>query len=95
MSLEAGAAVRVRDDWPERDGPVHVRTPHYVRGRRGTVLRPLGAFPDPGDIAFARQPAIRRLYHVAFPLRDLWPDATGDELIVEIYEHWLEPESSP
>lgn len=95
MSLEPGTAVRVRDDWPERDGPVHVRTPHYVRGRRGTVLLPLGEFPDPGDIAFARPPAIRQLYHVAFPLRDLWPDATGDELVVEIYEHWLEREGPP
>lgn len=95
MTLSDGAAVRVKDAWPEADGPVHVRTPHYVRGRAGTILRHLGDFPDPGDIAFAREPAIRRLYHVAFRLRDLFPDATGDELVVEIYEHWLEPEKEP
>lgn len=90
MTLAAGTAVRVRDAWPERDGPVHVRTPHYVRGRSGTVLRHLGDFPDPGDIAFAREPAVRSLYHVGFRLRDLFPDGTGDELVVEIYDHWLE-----
>lgn len=92
MSLAPGTPVRVQDAWPEADGPVHVRTPHYVRGRAGTVVRELGAYPDPGDIAFGRPPATRRLYHVAFPLPDLWADATGDELVVEIYEHWLEEE---
>lgn len=93
MRLDAGTRVHVRDAWPEADGPVHVRTPHYVRGRSGTVVRHLGDFPDPGDIAFARPAVIRQLYHVAFPLRDLWPDATGDELVIEIYEHWLHAEA--
>ena len=87
-----GVPVRVKDAWPEADGPVHVRTPHYVRGRSGTVVRHLGDFPDPGDIAFERPPRIRSLYHVAFRLRELWPDGTGDELVVEIYEHWLDRE---
>lgn len=91
MSLDPGTAIAVKDDWPERDGPVHVRTPHYVRGRHGTVVRHLGDFPDPGDIAFQREPAIRDLYLVAFPFRELWPDGTGDELVVEIYGHWLQP----
>lgn len=93
MSFAAGSRVTVLDAWPEADGPVHVRTPHYVRGKAGAVVRELGAFPDPGDIAFARPAAIRRLYHVAFPLRELFADATGDELLVEIYEHWLVPET--
>ena len=91
MRLAPGAPVRVKDDWPERDGPVHVRTPHYVRGRRGAVVRHLGDFPDPGDIAFARTPAVRSLYHVAFPLSELWPGGRDDELVVEIYDHWLVP----
>ena len=92
--IPAGARVRVHDAWPERMGPVHVRTPHYVRGHHGTVVRHLGDFPDPGDIAFERPPAIRGLYHVAFPLRDLWADASGDELVVEIYDHWLDTETA-
>jgi nitrile hydratase len=90
VNLGPGTAVRIKDAWPEADGPVHVRTPHYVRGRSGTVVRHLGDFPDPGDIAFERKPAMRSLYHVAFRLPDLFPDATGDELLVEIYDHWIE-----
>ena len=93
--IAEGTPVLVRDFWPERDGPVHCRTPHYVRGRRGQVVRHLGDFPDPGEIAFARPAPLRRLYHVAFPLGELWPEASGrDELVVEIYEHWLVKETA-
>ncbi len=87
-----GALVRVRDDWPEQRGPVHLRTPHYVRGRPGRVIRRLGAFPNPEDLAFGRQADMRALYHVAFGPADLWPDGRAhDEILVELYEHWLEP----
>lgn len=93
MMLSAGTPVIVKDDWPEAEGPVHCRTPHYVRGKSGTVVRHLGDFPDPGDIAFERPPVTRRLYHVAFPFRVLWPEGSNDELVVEIYDHWLQPEA--
>ena len=87
----AGTAVRVKDDWPETRGPVHIRTPHYVRGQRGTVVRHLGDFPNPEDLAFARPAEKRSLYHVAFPMDALWTGhKTPDELLIEIYEHWLE-----
>jgi nitrile hydratase len=87
-----GAKVLVRDDWPETRGPVHIRTPHYLRGRSGTVVRELGTFPNPEDIAFARPAPLRTLYHVAFPQDALWPDGRADTtLLVELYEHWLEP----
>ena len=87
-----GAAVRVRDDWPETRGPVHIRTPHYLRGVPGKVVRSLGAYPNPEDLAFARPAATIPLYHVAFDPAAVWPDAaSADELLVEIYEHWLEP----
>ena len=49
-----GARVRVKDDWPETRGPVHIRTPHYLRGMQGTVVRQFGAYPNPEDLAFAR-----------------------------------------
>ncbi len=90
--LPEGAAVRVRDDWPERRGPVHIRTPHYLRGARGRIVRRLGAFPNPEDLAFGRPAATIPLYHVAFEAPALWPDAAPDTtLIVEIFAHWLEP----
>ena len=89
--IAPGAAVRVRDDWPELRGPCHIRTTHYLRGRPGRVVRHLGDFPNPEDLAFARPAARLALYHVAFEPRAIWPDAGGDELVVEVYETWLEP----
>ena len=92
MMFEPGASVRVKDDWPETRGPVHIRTPHYLRGMQGAVVRKLGAYPNPEDLAFARPAALRALYHVAFTQPAVWQEGkAGDELLVEIYEHWLEP----
>jgi len=90
MSLAPGAKVRVRDDWPEARGPCHIRTPHYLRGQPGTVVRHLGRFPNPEDLAFARPAAELDLYHVAFQPSALWPGAASGEVLVEIYEPWLE-----
>jgi hypothetical protein len=90
--LVPGARVTVRDDWPETRGPVHIRTPHYVRGRSGTVVRALGSFKNPEDLAFARPAPPRALYHVRFEPEAIWPDSrAGDAVVVEIFEHWLEP----
>ncbi|HSZ93424.1 MAG TPA: SH3-like domain-containing protein [Acetobacteraceae bacterium] len=88
----AGTRVRVKNDWPETRGKVHIRTPHYLRGMQGAVVRKLGAYPNPEDLAFARPAAQRALYHVAFAQPAVWQEGkAGDELLVEIYEHWLEP----
>jgi nitrile hydratase len=84
--------VRVKDDWPETRGRVHIRTPHYLRGMRGTVVRSFGDFANPEDLAFGRPATKRALYHVAFDQPSVWQEGKpGDELLVEIYEHWLEP----
>ena len=88
--LAPGSQVRVRDDWPEARGPCHIRTPHYLRGRTGTVVRQLGAFRNPEDLAFARPAATLALYHVAFEPRSIWPDAGAGEIVVELSESWLE-----
>ncbi len=88
--IAPGTAVQVRDYWPEAAGPVHVRTPHYLRGRHGTVVRHLGDFPNPEDLAFARPAARLPLYHVAFAASELWHDASG-QLLVEVFEPWLQP----
>ena len=91
-SFAPGAPVRVRNAWPETQGPVHIRTPHYLRGVSGRVIRCLGTFANPEDLAFARLAPIIPLYHVAFDPADVWPDARHtDALLVEIFEHWLEP----
>ena len=90
MTLAVGTTVRVLDDWPERRGPCHIRTPHYLRGAEGVVEKHLGAFPNPEDLAFARPAAVLNLYHVRFVPTTIWPDAGGDALLVELYESWLE-----
>lgn len=92
-----GQKVRVKLDWPETRGPCHIRTPHYLRGELGTVVRHLGDYPNPEDLAFARPAGNKPLYHVAFDLSGVWHEVKDgeqrrDELLVEIYEHWLEPQ---
>jgi nitrile hydratase len=90
--LAPGTRVRVKDDWPETRSPVHIRTPHYLRGQSGIVVRCFGEYPNPEDLAFARPAARRALYHVAFDQPSVWQEGSaGDQLLVEIYEHWLEP----
>ena len=90
--IAEGTRVRVRNAWPERDGPCHIRTPHYVRGHVGRVVRGLGAYPNPEDLAFRRPAPRLPLYHVAFDPASLWPDAVYDgEIVIELYEPWLEP----
>lgn len=90
--MTPGAAVRVKADYPETRGPCHIRTPHYLRGRVGVVERHLGDFPNPEDLAFARPAPRRALFHVRFDQPALWQQGTpGDAVMVEIFEHWLEP----
>jgi nitrile hydratase subunit beta len=95
MTFGPGELVRVVDDWPELRGPAHIRTPHYVRGRTGRVVRVLGSFPNPSDLAFNRRAPIRTLYHVAFSQRAIWHEGNdGDEIVIELFEHWLEREAA-
>lgn len=89
--LAPGQRVRVRDDWPETRGPCHIRTPHYLRGRGGVVVRHLGDFANPEDLAFARPAERRALYHVRFEQPPIWGEGhRGDEVLAELFAHWLE-----
>ena len=77
------------------DPPGHCRTPSYLRGKPGVVVRQFGRFPNPEELAYGKsgEPALA-LYHVRFEQGDLWPSYPGsarDTLFAEIYEHWLEP----
>jgi nitrile hydratase len=87
-----GDAVRVADH------PVlgHCRTPWYLRGKRGVVAGIQGVFRNPEALAY-HKPGLPRLplYKVRFKQTELWRrymGPAGDELEVDIYEHWLEPE---
>jgi nitrile hydratase subunit beta len=87
----AGARVQVRPARPEISAPMHLRTPHYVRGRQGAVQRVLGTFANPEALAFGRKGEPRVLYHVLFDQSPIWNEGeTGDTVLIEIFEHWLE-----
>jgi nitrile hydratase len=89
--FQPGERVRVRAAHP----PGHVRTPHYTRGHSGIIEAYAGAFPNPEELAYGRSgdPPVP-LWRVRFEQRELWPDYAGpaqDTVVVDIYEHWLEP----
>ena len=89
--FRTGDRVTVRAAYPLG----HVRTPYYVRGKRGVIERLCGAFANPEELAYARpgRPA-QPLYRVRFLQREVWADYAGqpaDIIEVEIYQHWLEP----
>ena len=88
--LPAGTPIRVRADKPVG----HCRTPFYLRGQIGTIERLVGLYRNPQQLA-AHKPGLPkcRLYRVRFRQRELWPNypgATADELIADLYEHWLD-----
>ena len=86
-----GEPVRVRPD----DHPGHHRTPWYVKGKVGRVDAIYDPWPNPEEMAYGRydRPHIR-VYRIEFDQPHLWPDYRGpesDKLVVDIFEHWLEP----
>ena len=92
MSYRIGDRVKVTDAHP----PGHVRTPEFVRGRTGTIIRHYGAFPNPERLAYGMTGLPKLdLYQVLFPMEEVrhrdGANAPGDTLTAEIYEHWLVP----
>ena len=73
----------------------HCRTPWYLRGKAGLVTEIQGTYRNPEQLAYFKPglPA-QVLYKVRFKQGELWsryPGPVGDNLEVDIYEHWLEP----
>lgn len=79
--------------------PGHVRTPSFVRGLTGTVIRHFGAFPNPSNLAYGMSGLPKLdLYQVAFDMDDVWQQSdggpaytAGDTVTADIYDNWLEP----
>jgi hypothetical protein len=91
VQFQPGQRVRVRTlEWPG-----HVRTPAYVRGKPGWIERVHGAFRNPETRAYGDDGLpLLPLYLVGFQQTDLWQpyaESSGDNLYVDIYQHWLEP----
>ena len=88
-----GATVRVRPDPHEG----HHRTPLYLKGKRGVVVRHLSNDRNPETLAYGRDGKPRvPVYQVRFPQHELWPDYRGaktDTLVADVLEHWLDLEA--
>lgn len=80
-----GDAVVVRNQHPAG----HVRSPRYVRGKRGRVVAVRGAYSLPDAAAEGREePA--PLYNVAFDGEEVWgDDGEVDTVHVELWEPYL------
>lgn len=90
-ALAAGARVRVCLG----DPPTHCRTPQYLRGKCGVVLRALGRHANPEELAYHRpgMPPLM-LYQVAFDAAEVWGERLAEapyRITADIFEHWLEP----
>ncbi|MFN0315856.1 MAG: SH3-like domain-containing protein [Burkholderiales bacterium] len=89
--FKTGDAVSVRAAFPIG----HVRTPYYIRGKRGVIERLCGAYANPEELAYARPGTPKQpLYRVRFLQEEVWPAYRGndrDSIDIEIYQHWLEP----
>ena len=91
-SFQAGDRVRVALAFP----PGHIRTPYFLRGKTGVVVRDYGAFPNPERLAYGMNglPALP-LYMVRFGMDEVWAGngtyAPVDTVTADIYEPWLTP----
>ena len=89
--FSVGDRVRVSKANP----PGHIRTPGFLRGCTGTVIRHFGAFPNPERLAYGMSglPALN-LYQVLFTMDEAWQGdgdyGPKDTVAADIYEHWLE-----
>lgn len=94
MNEEAGKfkpGDRVKVKFEDRPG--HLRTPWYIRGKTGWIERVHGEFLNPESLAYGRDGLPKKtLYLVAFNQSDIWGRTNNaDKLLVDIYEHWLDP----
>ena len=86
-----GDIVRVRVGTP----PTHFRTPRYIQGKVGRVAAVHGEFRNPESLAHGGDGLPKQfLYLVRFAQTEVWnsySNSPTDTLLVDIYEHWLEP----
>ena len=91
--FRVGDRVRVSD----REHEGHHRTPWYIKGQAGVIVADNGPWHNPesrghGGTGLPKVP----VYRVLFPQSRLWEHYDGpedDTLIIDIFEHWLEPAS--
>ena len=69
----------------------HTRTPRYVRGHTGEVVKIHGAhvFPDSNALGLGENP--QWLYTVCFTAKELWGHASDNSVMLDLWEPYLEP----
>ncbi|KRX06418.1 Nitrile hydratase alpha /Thiocyanate hydrolase gamma [Pseudocohnilembus persalinus] len=75
----------------------HLRTPGYLYGTLGVVVKVVGKFKNPELLAYKEEGPKQYLYTIRFKQKDLWPEYNGsdlDTIDVEIYQHWLQSVNS-
>ncbi len=88
-----GDTVRVLSLFPEKG---HYRTPYYLRGKSGRVIRYFGLFYDPTGLAQGEAaPQICGLYQILFKHPEVWNTDTGclsphTNIVADLYDNWLE-----
>lgn len=95
--FQLGDRVRVHhENYATRWIKPHLRTPGYLYGKIGTIVKCCGSYPNPEYFAYDntdenashQQP----LYRVRFNQKSIWDHYEGNEndtIDVEIYQHWL------
>ena len=68
-AFNIGDRVRVARAYP----PGHVRTPAFLRGRQGVIVRHFGSFGNPERLAYGMngRPKLN-LYQVLFQMAEVW-----------------------
>ena len=86
-----GDQVKVRVDSPSH----HYRTPTYIQGKTGVVVAICGRFRNPESPGHGGDGLPEQLlYRVEFTQNSVWDryqGPSGDKILVDIYEHWLDP----
>lgn len=62
------------------------RTPRYVRGKRGRVIKIHGVMENPLDHRGRYPP----LYTITFAVKDVFESSADGTLYVDVHEDWLE-----
>jgi nitrile hydratase subunit beta len=89
--FKIGDRVCVRSD----DHEGHHRTPAYLKGKSGVVVKKFGAWRNPEELAYGKPGLPKQpLYMVKFEMDDVWRGdgsyAARDTVTADLYEHWLE-----
>jgi len=73
----------------------HYRTPTYIRGKEGIIVKNLGKYISPEKEAFGQNAGDKLWYYmISFLQKDLWENYSGQEtdiLEIEVFENWLQP----